>query len=169
VQTGVMQGKIARGRTYTRIPIEERFWSKVAVADNGCWVWTAGLTYQGYGQINRSDTATETRRPMLAHRLSYEWAKGPIPDGMQVDHLCHTSACPGGRTCPHRRCVNPDHLGLATNRENTLRGSGFAARNAAKTHCPQNHPYDEANTLRDRNGGRHCHECLRASNARRIR
>jgi hypothetical protein len=155
--------------------MDERFWLCVnkdgpVVAsrpDLGpCWPWTGHLFHDGYGRFDYGGRADKTAA--RAHRISYAWLKGEIPDGLIVDHLCHThdSDCPGGKTCPHRRCVNPDHLEAVTQRVNVLRGVGISALNAAKTHCPRNHPYDEANT-RTRGGSRHCRTCDRIqANAR---
>lgn len=88
--------------------------------ENECWPWIGTLTPGGYGHI-RLDAPS--RRKGLAHRLVYEQACGPIPAGMQIDHMCHDSDCPGGPTCPHRRCVNPAHLRLSTPAANLRRSS----------------------------------------------
>jgi len=96
--------------------------------ETGCWLWI-GATARGYGQI------WVDGRTQPAHRIAYELLVGPIPEGLQLDHLCRV-----------RHCVNPEHLEPVTNRENILRGVSIVPQNAAKTHCPQNHPYDDANT-----------------------
>lgn len=97
--------------------------------ENGCWIYTGKLGKNGYGYIG-VDGKTK-----LAHRVSYELSIGPIPEGLQLDHLCRV-----------RSCINPDHLEPVTNRENGLRGISFAAQNVVKTHCPLGHPYDDDNT-----------------------
>jgi hypothetical protein len=125
---------------------QQRFWSKVALPnEQGCMLWTGYITSQGYGRLS------VRRRMMLAHRVSYELTFGLIPDGLPLDHLCRTPAC-----------VAPLHLEPVTQRENTLRGVGPAAVNARKTHCPQGHPYNEANTYLFR-GSRNCRICHQAT------
>lgn len=101
-------------------------------------------------------------RNVLAHRHAYELLKGPIPEGMQLDHTCHNAdpACRDDRNCRHRKCVNPDHLDVVTNRVNILRGKTLPAKQAARTHCPRGHPYTEANTYLYR-GKRQCRACRR--------
>ena len=79
---------------------EERFWEKVDKTGE-CWLWTAYCTHAGYGRFGYGGNMVR------AHRLSYEWAHGEIPEGMQVDHRCHS-----------RNCVRPDHLRLVTNAQN---------------------------------------------------
>ena len=134
-----------------------RLFEKTAAGPGGCVIWTAYINVDGYGTIR----VANTRRN--AHRVAYELLIGPIPEGMQLDHLCHTrdASCAGGPTCMHRRCVNPYHLEPVTPRQNTLRAPKSSATvNAAKTHCPQGHPYDEANTWVSKKGKRHCRTCL---------
>lgn len=127
--------------------------------DAGCWHWTRHVMDNGYGRIVVND------RSLLAHRWSYELHVGPIPKGMTLDHTCHTadSGCAGGPTCRHRRCVNPAHLEPVTGRENTLRGTGPTAHNAAKTHCDRGHAFTEENTYTDPSGRRECRTCRRAA------
>ena len=126
-----------------------RFWAKVDQdGPGGCWLWTAALYRNGYGIFNVRG------RSCLAHRVAYELAIGPIPEGLQIDHV-------RARGCMHRHCVNPAHLEAVTQRENLLRGDTVTAANAAKTHCPQGHAYDEANTMAQTDGGRKCRQCQR--------
>jgi hypothetical protein len=122
----------------------DRFWEKVEIAD--CWTWQACLVGGGYGWFARKGDGSK-----LAHRWTWETLVGPIPDGLDLDHLCR-----------NRACVNPDHLEPVTRRENLLRGATRTAAAAAATHCPANHPYDEANTGYQNGGDRYCRVCKRA-------
>ena len=120
----------------------------------GCWRWQGRtMPHEGYGVLStREDGKTHTH---LAHRVAYETFVGPISDGLQLDHLCRV-----------RDCVNPAHLEPVTPRENVMRSPiAQAALNAAKTHCPQGHPYDEANTYRTPRG-RVCRACAREQQRR---
>lgn len=120
-----------------------------------CWLWTGNLQAYGYGAS-------------LPHRKSYRIFHGPIPEGYHVDHLCHNAdpTCNAGIECLHRRCVNPDHLEAVPQYTNLMRGRSTAAKNAAKTHCPHGHPFDEENTLHWRRG-RICKACRRTAVERR--
>ena len=113
--------------------------AKVVVVENGCWEWTAYVNTSWYGAIMTAD-----RRMSLAHRVSYELHVGPIPDGLQLDHLC-------GNTI----CVRPEHLEPVTDLENKRR------RYAAYTICASGHPYDADNTYIRPNGRRDCRTCIR--------
>lgn len=128
-----------------------RFWSKVnkggPVPDGRpeigpCWEWTSGRTAAGYGRFYLAK-----RKPVYAHRYTWELLRGSIPDGLQIDHLCR-----------NRACCNPDHLEPVTNRENGLRGVGAAAVNARKTHCKHGHEFTPENTYEGPRG-RQCRRC----------
>lgn len=125
------------------LPIDRftRFWQLDEAT--GCWLWTSCIDPCGYG------TFTERGKNIGAHRWSYQHHVGPIPAGLELDHLCFV-----------RHCVNPAHLEPVTHHENTLRGKGLGAINIAKTHCPHGHPYNEANTRWYR-GHRYCRQCKR--------
>lgn len=129
---------------------ERRALRKFTVGD-GCWLWKDSLGSFGYGVLI---TDGKTR---MAHRFVYEMLVGPIPDGLTLDHLCHTHdlTCAGGNSCVHRGCVRPDHLEPVTAVENVARGRSYWA---AKTHCPKGHPYDDANTIQMQ-GARRCRAC----------
>lgn len=126
---------------------EERFWAKVNKTET-CWLWTATITVGGYGQVAFSG------KRVSAHRVAWFIDKGSWPEH-QLDHLCRV-----------RHCVRPDHLEDVTQRENILRGTGWAAINAARTTCAQGHPFSGENLRIDKHGRRRCRECNRA-NARR--
>lgn len=122
----------------------DRFWSKVAKCD-GCWIWGAAQTDQGYGSF-RVDG-----RSVAAHRWAYVEARGPVPEGLELDHLCR-----------NRSCVRPDHLEAVTHVENVRRGrAGW--NSATKMHCPRGHPYTGANLMLSR-GSRLCRTCQREHN-----
>jgi hypothetical protein len=144
-------------------PPEVRFWLRVdkngpvpaARPDLGpCWLWCGGFTKPnstsagGYGLFSPGGRR-HGGKTVLAHRFAYELVHGPLPYREPLDHLCETPAC-----------VRPEHVRLASTRENTLRGSTLPARNLAKTHCPRGHPYDTANTYHDTKG-RQCRACNR--------
>lgn len=116
---------------------------KVEKLDTGCWAWTHYLESNGYARL------WVDGRNYGAHRFSYEYHVGPIPEGLQIDHLCRV-----------RHCVNPDHLEPVTSAENTRRSERPEPYQKAKTHCPQGHAYDEANTYATPTG-RRCFECKR--------
>lgn len=127
------------------IDYADRFWSKVLADGTGCWIWQAYVDTDGYGRF-WIDGSTHR-----AHRVAYELVKGPIPEGLQLDHLCRVTTC-----------VNPPHLEAVTGRENVLRGETLAAANAAKTHCANGHPYSAENTRYEDRGERACRTCARA-------
>ena len=125
---------------------EQQFWRKVDKSEE-CWIWTGYRDGRGYGSFR---TAGHT----LAHRFAYELLIGPIPLGMELDHLCRTPAC-----------VNPSHLQPVTHAENVRRGMAGKLNNwqARKTHCSKGHPFDEVNTYWYLGKYRECRTCHRIS------
>ena len=132
----------------TRLPA--RFWAKVN--PNGpipahrpelgpCWMWMASVGgtsgYANFYWLGRNHGA---------HRTAYEELIGPIPEGLESDHLCR-----------NRACVRPSHIELVTPSENTRRSDLFERR---KTHCPQGHPYTGANLwVVPKTNWRQCRAC----------
>ena len=118
-------------------PYLDRFMAKVVILDDGCWEWTGARYRNGYGAFKGPEKVT------CAHRIGYELLVGPIPSGLEIDHLCR-----------NRACVNPEHLDPVPHGVNVGRGG-----NAIKTHCPRGHAYDERNTYRKNSKGKLSRQC----------
>jgi hypothetical protein len=136
---------MARERRY-RTP-EESFDARIHRDESGCWLWTGYIDPKGYGVIGVGG-----RKLSKVHRYSYERFIGPVPDGLQLDHLCRV-----------RHCANPAHLEPVTNRENVIRGN--AAR-PDRTHCNRGHEFNEENTYINPKGRRECRVCRHAASIR---
>jgi len=95
---------------------EQRLLEKIAKQPNGCWLWTARLSPQGYGQSGYY--LNGRYRGVRAHRLAYEVWAGEIPPGMFVRHKCD-----------NKGCINPEHLELGTHADNM---ADLAARGRRK-------------------------------------
>lgn len=136
----------------------ERFTAKYTRdADTGCWLWHGAADNHGYGRIKIDGVR------ILAHRFAYEAFVGPIPHGLEIDHLCRTPSC-----------VNPAHLEPVTHRENMLRSNAPPAAQARQTHCIHGHEFTPENTYLypPRKGGqpkRACRQCTRENHARYYR
>ncbi len=137
--------------------LEERFLDKVYHEPNtGCWLWGGAATgisttsIGGYGAIRLG--AEDGSRQIYAHQLSYMLYHGPVPEGLEIDHLCSV-----------RLCVNPDHLEAVTALVNTRRihERGRCPNHFKyKTHCPAGHPYSGDNLYVPPSGvGRYCRAC----------
>jgi hypothetical protein len=114
-----------------------------------CWIWTRYRMRHGYGQVNRGNGLGTA----LVHVVTYEHEVGPVPNGLELDHLCRVTAC-----------CNPAHLEPVTHAENMRRGVAVQRRRetaAAKTHCPSGHPYSGNNLRITPNGTRRCKTCQR--------
>ena len=150
---GIAASLEAQGELVLDEKAKKRFFDKVVVdPETGCHNWTGGQNGKGYGLFSIGV------KKYYAHRVAYELAKGKIPEGLEIDHLCRV-----------RDCVNPDHLEAVTHKENLHRGETFAAANAAKTHCPQGHPLSGDNLYVDPRGRRECRTCRAERDRRRCR
>lgn len=133
------------------VPAAVRFWRHVKLNDNGCWIWTGATNRKGYGVHNAWD---EGMRCVYAHRYAYLTFVGPIPVGLQLDHLCRTPAC-----------VNPAHLEPVTSAENTRRAGEALGIFGSATHCVNGHEFTPESCYPSSKG----HRCCRACKARRQR
>ena len=123
----------------------------------GCWPWRFSVDRHGYGQ-KWAAKANGEKTMRAAHVLAWEAARGPVPKGMEIDHLCR-----------NRACCNPDHMEVVTHRENVLRGNSPSARQARQTHCSKEYPLAGENLYTNpRTGRRVCRTC-RLETQRRIR
>ncbi len=147
---------------------EQSFWRHVR-RTRGCWLWTGSKNRWGYGVCavgtewrvsTRADGTTYRRRgkTRLAHRVSYRLVVGPIPAGLDLDHV-------RANGCRSKACVKPSHLEPLPSLENCIRDDIWRV-NRNKTHCPQGHPYVEENVRRF-NGSRSCIACNREACRRR--
>lgn len=99
--------------------------SKITVTSSGCWHWTGALNSRGYGAVGVLGVSKST------HRVSYELLVGPIPDDLQIDHLCR-----------NKPCCNPEHLEAVTGLENHRRRP-----DVNKSHCVHGHELTVDNTI----------------------
>lgn len=131
----------------------ERILGRLIEGPNGCVLWSGALTRKGYGQTSVGGKSA------AVHRLIYVHFKGPIPDGLEIDHLCRV-----------RNCANPDHLEAVTHQENLRRGGSPVGVNAQRTHCVNGHEFSPENTITcGRKGGRARRKCRACYNAARRR
>lgn len=146
--------------TWNKVPVPERVARRAAenidIDENGCWISRYSVASHGYAQIGWS--ANGKTWMVLAHRASWTHFRGQVPMGMTIDHTCHV-----------RKCVNPDHLRLLSNFENSRRTKG---RDAEMGYCVNGH--DNSNLVetkrRTKSGERRigltCRECAVASRSR---
>ena len=115
----------------------------------GCHEWQGYRNKGGYGRTRLMGTR------QLVHRIVWEHKNGPVPDGLELDHICRNTSC-----------CNPEHLRAVTSKVNSLAGVNPCAENARKTHCPKcGGEYDRVN----KRGARYCRACLNKRTAEYVR
>jgi hypothetical protein len=123
---------------------------------SGCWIWMGSIGPHGYARKRHPKPNPTGNVYGNFHKRLYEITVGPVPDGLELDHVCRV-----------RSCVNPNHLEPVTHAENMRRGE----RNqySIKTHCPAGHTYEGDNlkiVMKNGKPTRHCRTCNRASTIR---
>lgn len=125
------------------ITAEARFRSYCITDENGCWLWQGALSHNGY-----ADRISVEGKRMRPTHYALALAGRPVPDGLEIDHLCMIPSC-----------VNPDHLEAVTRSENERR------KHAARPTCRNGHPKDESPRYTGR-GRDECQVCRREASAR---
>ena len=137
---------------WANVRVRARLHRLLKLQPSGCLVWQGTKNDHGYGQITWMGQLT------YVHRLMYESYIGPIPDGLELDHLCRVPSC-----------ANPAHLEAVPHKVNSLRGVSPRAMQARQTHCIHGHAFDAHNTYIRKEGARQCRQCKAEWMRRRYR
>jgi hypothetical protein len=128
-----------------------------AEPNTGCFLWVGATDRNGYGSFNTGRPGTK-----LAHRIAWEHEHGPIPHGLELDHV-------RARGCSGPSCVNPAHLEPVTHRENVMRGASPLAAAGSSPTCRNGHPLVGDNVIARRGNAQGVRECRTCRLARRRR
>ena len=133
----------------------------MSVLGSTCTLWTGYRRPDGYGDVSIKG------KLQRAHRVAYELANGPIPDGQDVDHVCHNvTDCSGGLDCPHRLCINAEHLRVVPRLANARAGrTGSTLTGVVGNVCDSGHAMTDENTIAAF-GRRWCATCKAARKSR---
>lgn len=146
------------GSTADPKDIDNRFWNKCEIMQNGCWEWQGFTNRGGYGQFGSEDGTV-----MLTHRWAYRRFVGDLVEGLTIDHLCR-----------NKKCCNPEHLEQVSLQENIRRTTGFHFSHYEKgnrTHCSKGHELTEGNRYKrkGRVNSYACKKCMSAYHKERNR
>lgn len=161
-RTGDLQLSVPIGNLrWPKQSASERFWSKVDKDGptpehdpslGPCWLWTAS-TFGGYGSFRAN-----SKQMTGAHIWAWQAENGPTPEGLELDHLCRTTAC-----------VRPSHLEPVTHAENLRRMptgiTQIIKETQAATHCGKGHLFGPPG----KSGKRLCKVCARINEKRWLR
>lgn len=144
------------GTAYTHVmtaTLAARFAAKLdtSAGPDACHPWRGFVDANGYGRLRYGGRDTPVG---YAHRIAYELAVGPIPDGLAIDHLCR-----------RRDCVNATHLETVPMGINTSRGESPNARTVRLDRCKRGHPFTANAYTHSKTGKRQCRACAKARRA----
>jgi len=134
-------------------PLADRVMEKIRAEESGCWRWLGSLTKAGYGRVNLGTRETGIG---LVHRVVYELHRGPIPVGLEIDHLCR-----------NRWCCRPEHLQAVPHAVNSYRGVSPGMLIRLSGRCGRGHELTPENVYyrKDRPGAWNCRVCRRERRA----
>lgn len=142
--------KVTPGPDISDFPsLKQRILLSITEDPSGCWLWAKRINQNGYGQLMVRDHGGAKQRSRGAHRVSYEQFVGPIPEGLELDHLCRV-----------RKCVNPAHLEPVTHQENLRRSPLHPARQRPDGQCSNGHVLAEVG-IHKAGTGTTCAQCSR--------
>lgn len=141
-----------------------RLYRRAVEGGGGCVLFGGYVAPDGYGRFGPGGQ----QRMTSAHIAAWELVNGPVPSGLHLDHTCHDPAtCKEGKQCPHRRCINPEHIQPVTRAHNLSAARARVNHWAERTHCIHGHEFNDENTYITKRGSRACRACRRGWAAER--